>query len=258
MRTLLLQSIHDLSACLQQLATARRPFGALIVTVVALVVSWFVYVPIHELLHVAGCVVTGGSVTELEIQPQYGGKILAEYFDFVVSGGEYAGRLSGFDTKGSDLVYLATDFMPYVLSILIGVPLIKAAARKRRPVRFGLGIVVGLAPLYNLLGDYYEMGSTVVTRVVTMIGRTSSIAFEGIRSDDVFKLAGDLISQPNSIGLEGAGTIAAAAVLMVVSFVVGIVLALATYSIGHFLWGWVLPTPTFEDIARVAPETRAK
>ena len=39
--------------------------------------SWYVYVPIHELLHALGCAATGGTVTTLEVQTQYGGAILA-------------------------------------------------------------------------------------------------------------------------------------------------------------------------------------
>ena len=47
---------------------------------VSLVVSWYVYVPIHELLHALGCMATGGTVTTLEVQTQYGGAVLARLF----------------------------------------------------------------------------------------------------------------------------------------------------------------------------------
>ena len=48
---------------------------------------------------------------------------------FVVSGSEYAGRLSGFDTRGSDWIYLATDLGPFVLTIFPGVWWMRRAAR---------------------------------------------------------------------------------------------------------------------------------
>ena len=109
---------------------------------VALIGAWFVYVPIHELLHVGGCLATGGSVTELQLQAHYGGTLLAKWFPFVTTGGEYAGRLSGFDYRRSDWIYLATVFSPYVLSCVVGVPLIRLCCARCRPILFGVGIVV--------------------------------------------------------------------------------------------------------------------
>ena len=98
----------------------RRPLD-LLALALGLAAGWFVYVPVHELLHAAGCATTGGTVTRLEIAPLYGGALLARIFPFVVPGGDYAGRLSGFDTRGNDLVYLATDLAPFVLTLLPGV-----------------------------------------------------------------------------------------------------------------------------------------
>ncbi len=223
--------------------------------VITLVVAWFIYVPIHELLHVLGCVMAGGEVSRLEIAPRYGGALLARVFPFVVSGGEYAGRLSDFDWKGSDLIYLATDFMPYVLTVLIGVPLIRAATRRRRPIVFGLGVILGLAPFYSLPGDYYEMGSIITTRVVTWtIGpekiegskdgslkdetlepsnhQTFKPAFNGLRSDDVFKLLADVVARPRELGLESAGAVAAGLLIILVGVALALVLALLTYWLG--------------------------
>ena len=67
-----------------------------------LAVGWWVYVPLHELLHAAACVAAGGSISRLEIDPLYGGGLLAGIFPFVSSGSDYAGRLSGFSTARSD------------------------------------------------------------------------------------------------------------------------------------------------------------
>ncbi len=202
------------------------------VTVVTMIITLIIYVPIHELLHVLGCLGTGGTVSRLEVAPQYGGHLLAKWFDFVVCGGEYAGRLSGFDWKGSDLIYLATDFGPFVLTVVIGVPLLKLCTRRSRPLLLGVAVVVGLAPFYNVIGDYYEMGSVITTRVVTVVSGGNAIAFEGIRSDDIFKLVGDLCLRPGELGLEGAATIAMGVALILMSFLLGIVLAFVTYALG--------------------------
>lgn len=224
----------------------------LAVAVGALVAAWFLYVPVHELLHAAGCSLAGGSVTRLEIAPQYGGTLLARLFPLVVAGGDYAGRLSGFDTHGSDLIYLATDFAPYVLSVLVGVPLMRICTWRRRPVLFGVAVVIGLAPFYNAFGDYYEMGSIITTRVVTLLGVDADpvgngasavgaeppespggpAAFGGIRSDDVFRLVGDVVSRPGELGLHGAGEMGAAMVLILASLLVGLLLAMLTYRLG--------------------------
>jgi hypothetical protein len=187
-----------------------------IVALVSVVVAWYVYVPVHELLHALGCAASGGSVTTLEIQTQYGGALLAEIFPFVRAGGEYAGRLSDFDTHGSDLVYLATDALPFVLSILIGVPLLRSCGRTSRPFLFGPGIVLGLAPFISLSGDYYEMGSILVTRIL-------GEAWHPLRSDDLFLITKGLWSTPEAL------------FVIFTSLVVAIVLAYATWEAGDRL-----------------------
>jgi hypothetical protein len=227
--------VYDLASALERLLldTPRRG-RAIALALLAAVVTWFVYVPIHELLHAAGCWVTGGTVTELQIAPQYGGGLLARVFPFVVSGGEYAGRLSGFDTGGSDLVYLSTDFAPFVLTVLVGVPILRICTRSHRPVLFGPALVVGMAPLYNLFGDYYEMGSIITTRAAAGAAQgppaAEGGAFAALRSDDVFKLIEQVWTQPEQLGLPVS--VPVALVLVGVAFVIGILLALATYALG--------------------------
>jgi len=61
---------------------------------------------------------------------------------------------------------------------------------------------------------------------------TRPVAFEGIRSDDVFKPIGNLCTQPELLGLADAADIAQASVLILVSLMVGVILALATYALG--------------------------
>ena len=187
-----------------------------IVAPVSLAVAWYVYVPIHELLHALGCVAAGGTVTTLEIQTQYGGAILAEVFPFVRAGGEYAGQLSDFDTHGSDLVYLVTDALPFALSLVIGVPLLRACGRASRPLLLGPAIVLGLAPFYNLPGDYYEMGSILVTR---MLGEQ----WHPLRSDDVLRV------------MDGLGRSPEAVLVVFTSLAVAIALAYATWEAGNHL-----------------------
>jgi hypothetical protein len=127
------QPLRDLLAAMEaQILRASHPKRALVIVLVAGVASWWVYVPVHELLHALGCYVTGGSVTELQIAPEYGGALFARFLPFVVGNSEYAGRLSGFDTHGSDVIYLATDALPFLLTVFFGVPLLKACARGRR------------------------------------------------------------------------------------------------------------------------------
>lgn len=227
--------LDDVLGAMEPIMRVRSPFRSLAPMMAAMVITWFVYVPIHELMHAYGCIVTGGTVTELEIKPMYGGSILARYFDFVTPGGPYAGRLSGFDTFDNDLIYLATDFAPFLLTVLIGVPLLRWCTRARRPWVFGAAVVVGLAPFYNLPGDYFEMSSILVTRTLTVLSGGNWIGpanYKGIRSDDVFTLLEKLITQPGELGLAGAGAIAVGSVLILVCVAFSVCLAFATYWAG--------------------------
>jgi hypothetical protein len=224
-------------AAMEQVVAGPRPLAGMALLMLAMTASWYVYVPIHELLHALGCLAAGGTVTVLEIQTQYGGALLAEIFPFVQPGGEYAGRLSGFDTHGSDLTYLATDALPFTLSALVGVPIMRACTRTRRPLLFGAGVVLGLAPFYNLPGDYYEMGSIVTTAVVAAFGGE----FSGLRSDDLVLLIGQLLSEPETLGVSGPN--AATLSIVAVSIVVAVVLAFATWALGDLLaTRWVGPS----------------
>lgn len=156
---------------------------------VGLVIGWWVYVPLHELLHALACLAAGGEVTRLEIAPLYGGALLAQIFPFVVAGGEYAGRLSGFDTYGNDLIYLVTDFGPYLLTLFPGVWALRLAGRRQQPVAFGFWLPFALAPFVSLTGDAYEIGSILVTNLPPW----SDV--ETLRSDDLFLLVESLAEQ---------------------------------------------------------------
>jgi len=227
------EPIRDLMAAMEaQVVRVRHPARALVIVLLAGIASWWVYVPVHELLHALGCYVTGGSVTELQIAPEYGGALFARFLPFVVGNSEYAGRLSGFDTRGSDLIYLATDALPFLLTVFIGVPLLKACGRGRRPGLLGVAFVLGLAPFYCLTGDYYEMGSILTTRAVTWLSGSETLRFGAFRSDDVVKLVTDLWAQPANFQVEGAGSAVVAGLVVVGGLACGVLLAFATYAAG--------------------------
>lgn len=179
-----LDALHGLDRCLD------RGVRGLALALIGLAVGWWVYVPLHELLHAVACLAAGGEVTRLEIAPQYGGGLLARIFPFVVSGGEYAGRLSGFDTRGSDLIYLATDLGPFLLTLLPGVWLLRKAGAAGRPVLFGLALPFALAPFLSLTGDAYEIGSILVTQLPPW-GNV-------LRGDDLIKKTEELSALPDA------------------------------------------------------------
>lgn len=223
-RRLFAEPVRDYLAALD--AMRDRGIPGLAVAGVAFALAWFAYVPIHELFHAWGCLAAGGTVTRLEIAPEYGGALLARVVPFVVSGSDYAGQLTGFDTGGNDAIYLVTVLAPFLLTILIGVPLLKRAARPlgnpgRRPWLLGASLPVAYAPFVSLPGDYYEAGSILVSRAAQWADPAHPLA--RWRGDDVFKLAREL---------SGAGATGADWLGIGASLVIGIFLAFLTYHLG--------------------------
>src|SRR3954470_16189017 len=112
LRSLLLtpftDAFHGLDRCLD------RGVRALLLAAAGLTAGWWLYVPLHELLHAAACRAAGGGVTRLQIARPYGGGLLPPPVPFRFPASEYAGRLSGFNTRGSDAIYLATDLGPFL------------------------------------------------------------------------------------------------------------------------------------------------
>lgn len=202
----------------------------IVVIAAVFAVSWWVYVPIHELCHAFGCLLAGGEVTRLEIAPIYAAALLQRVFPFVAVGSDYAGQLTGFDTHGNDLTYLATDLFAFVPTILIGIPLLRSAARNRcKPLRscvmLGAALPIAYAPFTSATGDYYEIGSILVSRTVSIWHPCFDLA--RWRSDDLFMLVRTLFFSHATASLGDACGVLAA-------FLVGIVVAFATYSIGTF------------------------
>ncbi len=210
-----------------QTAMQRVSLVPVLAIVVAAAVAWWMYVPIHELCHAFGCLWTGGEVTRLEVDPIYGAALLQKFFPFVSVGSAYAGQLTGFDTHGNDLTYLATDFAPFLLTIFVGVPLLRAAPSRRTPLRaalcLGVALPLAYAPFISVVGDYYEMGSIIVSRVVRLW--SPSVSLSRWRSDDAVKLASQLFG---AAGDGGLGDVAG----MLAALLVGMVLIFATYWLG--------------------------
>ncbi len=206
----LTDTLYGLEGCLSQ------GWKSLLGIFLGLLVGWWVYVPLHELLHAAACLVAGGSVSRLEIDPLYFGGVLEQLIPWVESGSEYAGRLSGFATGGSDLVYLLTDFGPFLLTILPGVWWLRRAARRGHAPLFGAALPFALAPFLSLTGDAYEIGSILVSRIPPWSRTAEGLS---LRGDDLFKKAGEL----------GDLAIAAPWAGLILGSLLGLVWALATY-----------------------------
>ncbi len=239
------EPFHDVIAAMDaRIVRAKRPQRAIIVVLLAGVATWWVYVPVHELLHALGCYASGGSVTELQIAPEYGGAVFARFLPFVVGASDYAGRLSGFDTKGSDLIYLATDALPFLLTVVIGVPLLKKCARRGNPALLGVAFVLGLAPFYCITGDYYEMGSIVVTRAKAWLSGSDTLHFAALRSDDLVKLVSDAWARPADFQIYGTHGGVVVGLLIAGGVACGTWLAFATYAAGAALARVLLAAPT--------------
>lgn len=204
---------RGLGRCLE-----RGPRG-LVLVMAGLLIGWWVYVPLHELLHAFACLASGGQVTRLEIQPIYGGNILARIFPFVVPNSEYAGRLSGFETGGNDLIYLATDLGPFLLTVFPGVWAFRAAGGSGRGLLFGLAMPFGLAPFISLSGDAYEIGSILATQ----LGPWSTPSLVHLlRGDDLFVKISEIHAAGRASAWFGAG----------VALLLGAVWAWLTYMAG--------------------------
>lgn len=226
---------------------ARMPGPVSMVWLIAgLLLGWWVYVPIHELLHVFGCVAAGGSVSRLELAPLYGGALLENWLPFVVSGSDYAGQLTGFDTRGSDWIYQACVLMPYVITVFPGFWLWQRALAlpgtpgAGRLLAAGALLPLVAAPLISLTGDYYESGSIVVSGVASAMTERDASTW---RSDDIFRLVGEW---------PGPMTIADALIIFT-GLLLSIVLALATMLLGSWL-GRRLGLPGLSEVPETAKE----
>ena len=196
------------------MAPPRRPAWGLAAAVLSTLVAWWVYVPIHELLHAFGCMAFGGQVKELQIGASYGGALIERVVPFVRAGGEYAGRLSGFDTHGSDWTYLATDVAPYFLTLMFAFPLLVVARRRRSPMLFGPGAVLLAAPVMGMVGDFYEIGSILVSALLRFVlGTAQETRVLALRHDDLLALLPEFSKRFPTDGLAWGAAVAASSIL---------------------------------------------
>ena len=158
-------------------------YKGLLKILLGLIFFWHLYVPVHEFLHVAGCLLGGGEVESLTLKAQYGGLILQNLFSFVIPESEYAGRLTGFKTPNL-WAYAMVDFFPYSISFF-GIPLILYCRKKRNAVLFGLGIILAFVPFMSIPGDYYEAVSLATTHIAKAIN--PDLPQGVLVSDDVFR-----------------------------------------------------------------------
>jgi hypothetical protein len=186
-------AFQDLRAGLE--AVLSRPGSSILALgrlLLCLLAAWFIYVPLHELLHALGCLAGGGSVEELKIAPRYGGALLERIIPFVKAGGGYAGRLTRFDTKGSDLTYLLTDAAPFLLTVAFGITSLRLARRKGNPALLAVGAVLATAPLQSFTGDFYEIGSILLSRLLGLLpGSPPEAVLLKLRHDDLLALAAE-------------------------------------------------------------------
>lgn len=181
----------------QLLLAAMRGYGwqRMLLLAVTAVAGWWIYVPVHELLHAFGCLLTGGEVTRLEISPEYGAGLLKHWFDWVAVGSDYAGQLTGFDTFGNDGTYLATVLLPFVLTIFPGIWLLYRAlagdwSNWQPWALTGFSLAMVTAPFISIFGDMYEAASIIFTRGVAWLH--PGLPLERWRSDDYFLLISQL------------------------------------------------------------------
>ena len=228
-------AVRGLDRCLD---TGAR---GLALAALGLFAGWWIYVPLHELLHAAACLAAGGQVSRLEIEAVYGGALLARVFPFVTPASDYAGRLSGFDTRGSDLIYLVTDLGPFVLTLFPGVWALRRAAAGRRPLLFGASLPFALAPFLSLTGDAYEIGSILVTRLPPW----AAPAVRGLlRGDDLGRKISAFAGMADRAGAPWGGAALAVAI--------GVLWAFLTYGLGSAV-ARTLGQPALDSPSHPAP-----
>jgi hypothetical protein len=93
---------------------------------------------------------------------------------------------------------------------------------------FGAAPPLALAPFGSLTGDYYEMGSILVSRAAALLQPGFDVT--RWRGDDLFKLAGERFGSGDAGGIAAGGI--ADGLGMGAAFVLGCLLAWLTYAAG--------------------------
>lgn len=210
-----------------------------------LVALWGFYVPLHELFHALGCLISGGEVWEIELSVWSGGGILGSVFPLFKPVASFGGRLSGYSTGGSDWVYFLTDLFPYFPTMIFGTYLLRRGSSPPRPSVLALGMILALAPFISIPGDYYEMGSILVSDLVRWILSANGVgglvnSVDLIRSDDIISLSSQIFQKNADPAPVGRGM---AFLLVFFSLCMGIWLAGWTLWISERSASWISPLP---------------
>jgi len=170
-----------------------RPVIRFLIFALFAAIAWWVYVPLHELVHAGACVSCGGEVRRMTLAPIYGGSVAARHFDWIDDDTPYAGQLADF-SSGSDACYLWLVLAPFVATPLAR-PLLRRTARGGGALPFAIGTVLALMPLVSVPGDFYEAASIVVTRLAEG-GVPDALS---LRSDDLPALVGRLLAKGSGV-----------------------------------------------------------
>jgi hypothetical protein len=171
----------------------------------------------------------GGSVTKLEIQATYGGQVLSQIFPFVRVGGDYAGRLSGFETGNSDLIYALTVYFPFLFSLL-GFPALVWAARKKSNLFLGLVVPWAGAPVVSITGDFLELGTLLLFQLWPGPVNIHRLLI----SDDLFRLIQNVRS-----GAIGVTAHASTVIFVFLGLTLGTFMAWATLKFSEILSAFI-------------------
>jgi len=178
---------------LEGVLAGPRPLARFALIALLAAIAWWVYVPLHELVHAGACVSCGGEVRRMTLAPIYGGSVAARHFDWIDDDTPYAGQLADF-SPGSDACYLWLVLAPFVATPLAR-PLLRRAARGGGALPFAIGTVLALMPLVSVTGDFYEAASIVVTRLAEG-GMPDALS---LRSDDLPALVGRLLAKGSGV-----------------------------------------------------------
>lgn len=200
---------------LEGVLAGPRPGLRMALAALCMALAWWVYVPLHELAHAAGCVSCGGEVRRMTLAPMYGGSLAARHVAWIDDDTPYAGQLADFTTGGSDLCYLWLVLAPYLATPLAR-PLLRRAGRTGRPLVFAAGAILAAAPVVSIPGDFYEAASIVVTRIAAPV--LPSVG--ALRSDDLPNLVARLAAP-------GTGTTPLAWAVVAIAALLGAAAAVA-------------------------------
>ncbi|MBN1355963.1 hypothetical protein JXA40_06780 [bacterium] len=236
------RAFYDLMRLVDIIQAQRKNRVPLVLKIgLSLTITWFIYVPVHELFHCAGCVCSGGSVSELILGREYGAAALQRLFPFIEPRTtRYAGRLTGFEPAG-DISYFICVLSPFILSVFPGVFLFVYSLSRKAFWSLGPGLIIGLASFTNLTGDFFEMGTIVSTQLVNRFGFGYPAGhvpnFWMLRSDDILRLFREMAASPAEYGLNSFSGTCATGSAVVIGLFLAVVFSGWIYQAGRWIAG---------------------